>query len=86
MTLKDWLKQSGKTVKWLAAELNEQPATVYRWQAHAQIPRREPMQAICRLTNGQVTANDFYELPLSTGQLDDARREPPDERQIAMFN
>ena len=61
MRLAEWLKKQKMSVLDFAKKAEVSSMTVYRWQEDT-IPDREKMKKIVELTNGAVTANDFYEL------------------------
>lgn len=59
MRLAEWLKKQKMSVLDFAKKAEVSSMTVYRWQEDT-IPDREKMKKIVELTNGAVTANDFY--------------------------
>lgn len=61
MNLQDWMAQEPetRTPEWLAAELGCHVSTVYRYRNGTRIPGRNALRQLARLTDGQVTANDF---------------------------
>ena len=59
MRLNDWLKISDFSVKAFAEEVKVERAMVYRYFTGA-IPRAQTIRRIEQLTNGAVTAQDFY--------------------------
>jgi hypothetical protein len=60
MQLHDWLKQSKFSVKRFAREVQVERAMVYRYFAGA-VPRVSTIRHIEAITNGAVTARDFYD-------------------------
>lgn len=52
------------------------PASVSQWISGIQIPQSKFMQAIIDITGGEVTPNDFFSIPLGTG--DEPTTEPQD--------
>lgn len=63
MRFLDWIKQNDLTLWDAAAMLGSDASNVRRYAAGAQIPRPSLMREIFRATGGQVTPNDFYDLP-----------------------
>jgi transcriptional regulator with XRE-family HTH domain len=59
MTLKDWLKGSGKRLNEVAEELGVARQTLARWRDGA-VPRKSRMDALVAYTGGAVQPNDFY--------------------------
>ena len=59
MRLRDWLKTSNISIKSFAREVKVERAMVYRYFTGA-MPRARTMRRIDLLTNGSVTAQDFY--------------------------
>lgn len=70
MKLTDWLELKDKSPYWLAPKLGVEPATVYRWIDGTRFPRREAIEKIVALTNGAVTANDFFSSPKKSGEVE----------------
>lgn len=64
MLLGDYMKANNLSVEALACTIGVHQATVYRWLAGEQSPRKEQMTAIYELTGGAVSANDFMTLPV----------------------
>ena len=60
MKLKDWLSKEGLSVTDFARRLNKPQPTVLRYVNGDRIPEPPAMRLIGELTNGEVTANDFY--------------------------
>lgn len=64
----EWLKANDRSVSWLAKKLAERIGrpisfwTVRRIVSGERQPQTDEGQAIMSLTNGAVTANDFYGL------------------------
>lgn len=78
MKLRDWMTTNGHDDASFAALVAEQVAgsggcarkTVEKWRYGTRTPRRKMLPVISKVTNGQVTPNDFAELPaqLSTSR------------------
>ena len=62
MKLKDWLIQEGLTVTEFARRMGRPQPTVWRYVNGERMPEKDAMAAIRRLTNKNVTSEDFYEL------------------------
>lgn len=60
MTLREWIKLSGKKVKEVAAEAGVSGAVVYQWISGTRIPTKENMQKLYTLSDGKIDANTFY--------------------------
>lgn len=69
MLLRDWRSQRDLSLSQLAERVRQatggktNAAVVGRWDRHEELPRKAEMRALYLLTVGQVTPNDFYELP-----------------------
>lgn len=63
MLLADWLKAENLTQKAAARRANIDPRVFHRYVAGTRVPDARAMRALYILTEGAVTANDFYELP-----------------------
>lgn len=59
MRLVDYRKKRGLTQKQLGELLDLEQATVARYEAGKRLPQRDELDRIYRLTDGEVTANDF---------------------------
>jgi|TARA_R100001463_G_scaffold2900_1_gene12038 hypothetical protein len=60
MTLEEYIKEKKIKIEDLAEEINEpHHRNVYRYMRNV-IPRPDKMELIYRITEGQVTPNDFY--------------------------
>ena len=60
MTLNEYIKEKKMSIEDLAQKIDEPPhRNVYRYMRNV-IPRPDKMELIYRITNGQVTPNDFY--------------------------
>ena len=66
MRLHDWLKQSKFSVKGFAQEVQVERAMVYRYFTGA-VPRVSRIRRIEAITNGAVTAQDFYDNAMQRG-------------------
>ncbi len=62
MTLETYLEQSKLTRGQFAEVLGITSEAVRRYLAGTRIPSRSIMAEITRVTNGKVTANDFFEM------------------------
>jgi predicted transcriptional regulator len=60
MKLREWLKTSETSIRSFARKANVERAMVYRYMSGA-MPRPRTMQRIELLTDGAVTAQDFYD-------------------------
>ena len=60
MKLEKWLKANHVSQKWLSVKLNITPVAVCHYVNGHRIPRPSIMQQISYITQGRVTANDFY--------------------------
>jgi hypothetical protein len=60
MKLRDWLKASNVSIKSFAEEVKVERAMVYRYFTGA-MPRARTIRRIELLTDGAVTAQDFYD-------------------------
>jgi predicted transcriptional regulator len=69
MRLRDWLTESDFSVKSFAKEVKVERAMVYRYFTGA-IPRTRTMRRIELVTNGAVTAQDFYDTAVQSGSGD----------------
>lgn len=63
MRLGDWLTAKKMTDADFATKVGVDRSTVGRWVDGSNMPRRRNMADIARVTDGQVTANDFVEGP-----------------------
>ncbi|MGB1918589.1 MAG: helix-turn-helix transcriptional regulator [Candidatus Puniceispirillales bacterium] len=63
MKLSNWLKKSNITVKQFAHDVDVSPSLVSRYAAGKYIPTRKTMMKIVEVTNGNVTPNDFFDIP-----------------------
>lgn len=74
MTLSEWADANGLTdreiaermTQWLAQEGTEETVSVPAVQKYrtGRVPKSERMRAIFAVTDGWVTANDFFDLPV----------------------
>lgn len=62
MTFKEWLEKENKPLIQAAQDLGVPYEYVRRYANERTIPNKENMQKIVAYTNGEVTANDFYEV------------------------
>ena len=60
MKLKEWLNKEEKTVADMSRDIGITHSVVLRWTTNERIPSLDNMQKIVAYTNGEVTANDFY--------------------------
>lgn len=64
MKLAEWKSQNGHTDESLAALIGDCSASsIQKWLRGERIPREEQMLRIFEVTKGDVTPNDFYQLP-----------------------
>lgn len=73
MKLAEYLRSSSITYRQFAAALGCDPAQVSRWVTGRRMPTMEMAARICRVTDGQVTPNDF--LPTEATAAADAGRD-----------
>ena len=59
MQLREYLNTSGLKVSALAATLGVAETTVYRWMSGRRRPSFDQMRAVCAVSLGAVTPNDF---------------------------
>ena len=59
MRLEEWLIETGTTQGKLARELEITQTAISRYVSGARMPRAEHMVEIYRITEGDVTPNDF---------------------------
>ena len=59
MKLREYLDTSGLKVSALAATLGVAETTVYRWMSGRRRPSFEQMRAVCAVSLGVVTPNDW---------------------------
>ena len=64
MTLRDYLARTDTDRTQFAATIGVSAETVRRYLTGERIPDKERMSRIALATDGQVTANDFFDLPL----------------------
>lgn len=62
MKLSDYLKANGLTDAAFAEIIGVDRSSVTRMRAGGQIPSAPVMQEIAKKTNGEVTANDFFDI------------------------
>jgi len=67
MKLSEWLKKEGLThddflVYLQNNDTHVSKGAIDKWCNGHRIPRKDDMIKICTATNGQVTANDFYDI------------------------
>jgi len=63
MELSDWMRRVGLDDNALAARANVNRATISRLRRRRARPSPELASLLYSLTGGQVTPNDFYDLP-----------------------
>jgi DNA-binding transcriptional regulator YiaG len=61
--LKAWRTAQAVPVPELAAQIGCARQTWYSWERGTSIPQSDQMVRIVEMTAGQVTPNDFYDLP-----------------------
>ena len=59
MTLNEWLSQNELRPEVFADSIRVSRGAVLKWMSGERFPRRGALAKIVRVTNGQVTANDF---------------------------
>jgi len=59
MTLKEWIKDSGKTAYRVTIDLKVEHSTMWRWLSGRSCPQPEMQRRIMTYTNGAVTPNDW---------------------------
>lgn len=74
MKLAEWKKIQGLTNQELGQMLGAETETARSWVAGEVIPRPEKMRLIHEITDGAVTANDFYDLPVAASSADASPR------------
>ena len=62
MTLAEWIVAVDKSAADAAADIGVDVSTMRRYLRGERIPERDIMRRIFVVSNGQVTANDFYGL------------------------
>jgi hypothetical protein len=69
MSIREWLREIGRTPRWLADELDRPVNTVERWISGRHLPR-DPrvLVRIEELSEGRVTAADVVRLPSPHGR------------------
>lgn len=70
--LKDWRTGVGMTQAEAGERLGVTRFCWMAWESGRKMPRYAEMIAIYRLTDGEVTPNDFYALPLLARRKDAA--------------
>ena len=60
MKLIEYRKKENKTQQEIADDLNVSQGVYQKWETGETIPTKENMQKIFIYTNGEVTANDIY--------------------------
>jgi len=58
--LKTYLDRTGVSRVQFAAQIGVTPEAVRKYLGGDRIPTREVMERIAEVTNGEVTANDFF--------------------------
>lgn len=66
MLLRDWREKQGLSQKEMAEKIGVYWTTVWRWEARHTKPGAADLDKIAKLTNGEVTPNDFFDLSHST--------------------
>ena len=66
MKIRDYLQQNGIKVSDFADSIGKSRQAVYEWMWETKRPADEKTYAlIFEATNGQVTANDFFNVPIT---------------------
>lgn len=73
MELKQWLSSTGTTYRQFGDAIGVSEHAVWRYASGRRIPDREVMPRIHAVTDGLVTANDFYGPPSQNGNSGEAR-------------
>lgn len=60
MLLRDWRKSKGYTQLTLARELGVHQTTIASWETGGKVPRLAQLNRLRKLSEGLVTAEDFY--------------------------
>ena len=60
MTLSEWMKKNKMSNCRLARLIGVSHPAVWKWREGLRMPRGDKMNKIFEITNGQVTANDFF--------------------------
>jgi hypothetical protein len=69
MRLREWIKTSGVSIQSFAQEIDVERAMVYRYFSGS-IPRARTLRRIEILTQGAVTAQDFYMTAIQKAEVD----------------
>lgn len=77
MKLTQWALREHLTLYDVADRIGRSPSVVYKWFAGVSRPNQEGMAAIYRLTRGDVTPTDFYDLPRLPRRPAARGRSPP---------
>jgi DNA-binding transcriptional regulator YiaG len=59
MTLNEWLSKNKVRPEIFADSIRVSRGAVLKWMSGERFPRKGALAKISRVTNGQVTANDF---------------------------
>lgn len=62
MSLSNYLQNNKLSYEDFGSLIGATATTVYRYTKGLRVPKPAIMQAISKVTKGEVTANDFYEL------------------------
>lgn len=65
MHISEWLLNSNMSQAAFARIIGRDPVRAHRIIKQGSIPNADEMQRIYAATNGKVTANDFYNLPIN---------------------
>ncbi len=63
MHLRDWLEREGLNYPQFGVMIERSAQAVQRYASGDRIPDRDTMPRVVKATRGEVTANDFYDLP-----------------------
>lgn len=58
--LRTWRKAQKLTLRQLAERIGSTPAALSRYETGKRLPRPQTLQAIVKVTAGEVTANDLF--------------------------
>jgi len=71
MQLQAYLASKGLSEKQFADQIGASESGVVKWVRRERIPRPEKIREIARITEGAVTAADFFDLPGDIASTED---------------
>jgi len=84
MQLQAYLTLKGLSEKQFADQVGASESGVLKWVRRERIPRPEKIREISRITDGAVTAADFFDLPADESAGDGEAGQPdPKEARVA---